>query len=79
MTIDTRGLSVEHWSRLTAASLTPYGLIPLLATDKDWKTWAHAVCALPDVSALGVPDPRSFSDWKEWGHLLNRQLALLGL
>lgn len=79
MPIDPRYLTIEHWSSLTAATLKPFGDIPVTTSEADWTTWARAVKNLPALASSSIPSPTGFTDWRLWGFRLNQALANLGL
>lgn len=74
---DPRGLTIKRWSALAAASLQQFGNVPNSTTIKDWMGWAQSVRSLPTISALNIPDPRGFEDWRLWAFRLNEGLLLL--
>lgn len=63
--IDPRYLSLPQWVDAVNLSLATYGPATVLQSD-DWVLWAHNVLSLPKISAFSPPDPRGFSDWREW-------------
>lgn len=75
--IDPRGMAVERWSALVAAPLQQFGSLPNSATLNDWMAWAQSVRNLPAISALGVPDPRTYTRWQDWAIRLNEALLQL--
>ena len=78
MPIDPRGMAIEHWSALTAASLLQYGDVPGSTTEDTWPAWAAAVKNLPALSARNVPSHKGYADWQSWALRLNEALRSLG-
>lgn len=79
MPYDPRGLSIERWSALTAASLKPYGDVPASTDEAHWQDWARAIKLLPTLAPRFVPSPIGFASWQDWAHRLNEALFGLGL
>lgn len=63
--VDPRGLEFLAWARLLAESLAQYN-VPSPVSEGLWQVWAANLLAVPAVEALGVPDPRAYSDWRLW-------------
>jgi len=78
MPIDPRGMAIEHWSALTAASMLPYGDVPRSTTEANWPSWATAVKNVPALSARNVPSPKGYADWQSWAFRLNEALRSIG-
>lgn len=76
--IDPRFTPIEQWSSLMAAALLQFGPVPRSTTEKEWRIWAQYVRSLPELSALGIPDPRQYTDWREWALRFNHTLFMGG-
>lgn len=79
MAYDPRGLTIEHWSALTAAALQPFGYVPRQTNEDGWKDWAAAVKTLPALAPRFVPGSTGFDDWRAWALRLNEAMRGLGL
>lgn len=79
MPYDPRGMAIERWSALTAASLQPYGDVPRQTDESGWKGWAAAVKNLPALAPRFVPGTTGFDDWRAWALRLNDAMRSLGL
>lgn len=52
------------WANFVTQQLLGYN-IPSPVTDQ-WKTWAQALFATPDINGRGCPDPSRYTDWRAW-------------
>lgn len=79
MSIDPRFLTVERWTAQTTPLLLQFGFLPSEATDSTWQRWAASARSLPGFGSLQIPDPRTYTDWREWAFMFNEKIGLLGL
>lgn len=80
MTIRPELITWERWSTFMQQDLARFGPgIPLGISDRHWQIWARAVVALPALAGVGAASPDGFTDWREWAHMLNESLRLLGV
>lgn len=79
MPYDPRGLTIERWSALTAASLKPFGDVPSQTSEQSLDQWAASVKNLPALTPRFVPSTKGFSNWQDWAQRLNESLRGLGL
>lgn len=79
MAIDPRGLSFELWAAQTAQLLAKYGPVGQVPALARWRDWARDLFYLPDIAALGIPQPDQFKTWQQWATVMNAQIALLGI
>lgn len=63
--IDPRHLSLPQWVDAVNLALATEGPTTVLKGD-DWAHWAYNAISLPKLSAFSPPDPRGFTDWREW-------------
>lgn len=62
---DPRGLTFAHWSSLLQEELAAYNA-PRPADEDTWRDWAVQIFALPELTNLGLADPRGYDDWRRW-------------
>jgi hypothetical protein len=75
--IDPRPLnSVTEWADLSTPDLLQFGPIPKMESDLHWVFWGMNVIQLPKIAAKQPPDPRFYSDWKEWVIRFNQAVLL---
>lgn len=79
MPIDPRGMDFAYWSARTSASIAGLGYVPTSAPEEKWRNFAHDIQSAPQLSALALPDPRDFPDWRDWAFRLNEALRAIGL
>lgn len=63
--IDPRHMTVTEWTdaiNLTLATLAP---VTTLQND-DWQQWAYNLISTPAISEFSPPNPRLFTEWREW-------------
>lgn len=62
---DPRDLEFNRWAAELALQ-DP--LVPLPPTESGWQTWAVNVLAYSGLTTLlNPPDPRYYTDWRDWG------------
>lgn len=64
--IDPRGLTAIQWCDSTALALSDLVTVPILSREEEWPMWAISVSSNTRISAFHPPDPRHFTDWREW-------------
>lgn len=74
--IDPRYMTAKEWCAQVAVTLSTYGKVPELLDESDWPTWAAIVITIPKVAATAPPDPRFFSDWRDWAFRFNQDFPL---
>lgn len=74
--IDPRGHTLQQWCDATALDLSGLITVPILQEDKDWERWAISVSSNTEISQYHPPDPRHFSDWREWASRFVQAVAL---
>lgn len=75
--IDPRFTSAPHWTAQTSFVLAPYGTIPVLRDEAEWRSWARYVVGLPAVAAVGAVHPEGYDTWQKWAVAFNSSLTLL--
>ena len=75
--IDPRFLTAPAWASQMTLGLSAYGAVPILRDEAGWRGWARQVVLLPEVAALGAPQPDQFADWRDWAVAFNLKAALL--
>lgn len=76
MIIDPRGLSVIEWTDFMTDELLGFSLPPRLDDPTTWQTWALSVCQSPRIAVFNPPNPRQFTDWREWADRFNQAVDL---
>jgi hypothetical protein len=66
MIIDPRHLNVVEWTDYMGDELTGYAAPPRLDDATQWRAWALIVVQAPAIAVSNPPDPRHFSDWRDW-------------
>lgn len=64
--IDPRGLTVTQWCDGSALELSSLINVPTLQHEGLWQEWATNVSSNTKISVFHPPDPRHFTDWREW-------------
>ena len=64
--VDPRGLSATQWCNFMAPVLAPFGPLPAVREDAEWRGWADAVCAMSGISKRTPPLPEFFDQWSDW-------------
>lgn len=75
--IDPRFMTAQNWTAQTSTVLLPFGFVPKLLSEDDWRSWASYVVNLPAVAALGPPRPEPYADWHSWARQFNQTVRLL--
>ena len=70
-------MEAPAWAAQMTTLLAPYGTIPKLLTEDEWRGWAAAVINLPALSALNAPRPEVYESWQDWGRAFNLVARLL--
>ena len=55
----------ETWATWTMFLTDTATLVPMPAS-VTWQAWGVAFLASPRMQAYRLPDPRAFTDWKQW-------------
>lgn len=76
MNVDPRGMTVEDWAETMILPLSKLILPPRLVPPMTWKDWANQLIQLPEILALGPPQPDKYQDWREWAFQFNQVVAL---
>lgn len=72
MSIDPRFLSVIEWSEFTTPLLVTRAAVPRLLDPEKWREWALTVLQSPKIAQYNPPDPRIFTDWRDWAYRFNQ-------
>lgn len=64
--IDPRGLTATQWCDFTALDLGSLFTVPVLKDESEWQRWAITVSSNSEITPFHPPDPRHFTDWREW-------------
>jgi hypothetical protein len=63
--IDPRYLTAQQWTDAVNLTLATAAPLPRMRGN-DWQSWALGVLAVPSIAGLYPPDPRGFTDWRNW-------------
>ena len=77
--IDPRFMNARSWAAQTGNILEPYGNIPVLVNDEDWKQWAADITLLPAIANLLPARPEGFLRWEDWANAFNETVLLLDI
>jgi hypothetical protein len=61
---DPRFMPWAKWCALMAELFAPnqLGTVP----EEQWKEWAAGMVGIGYFTESGIPDPRGFSEWRDW-------------
>lgn len=62
------GMSASDWCNQMTLDLCPYGVLPLVMSDEQWRPWASQVITLPGLASLAPPSHEDFEDWERWAY-----------
>ena len=68
ITYDPRGQTWDSWVRLMDElfSANQLGTVP----EEKWRDWAAGMNGIGYFVESGIPDPRSYTDWRIWAQNL---------
>jgi len=72
--VDPYTTPFERWAAELCEQLASYNP-PYPGPEAAWVSWAEQLSALPALSTLATPLPRSFSSWRVWGAALMQVAA----
>jgi hypothetical protein len=64
--------SAIEWADMTTPAILRFGQIPKLMREEDWPNWAFLIVQLQPLEARRLPDPRTYTDWREWAIRFNQ-------
>lgn len=59
-------IGLRDWTDQVVLDLNVYGAIEKLEDESKWQEWAVVFCTMPGISQKNPPDPKGFTDWREW-------------
>jgi len=64
VTYDPRGMNWDQYCKLMEELFAPnqLGHVP----EEKWKEWANGLNGIGYFVESGIPDPRNYSDWRDW-------------
>ena len=68
-------IGLRDWADQVVLDLRKYGALPQLDDEENWQEWAVMFCAISGISQQNPPDPRYFSDWREWASRFAQVMA----
>jgi len=74
--VDPRYMSVSEWCEFTTPLLVKLAAVPRLLVADQWREWALTVLQAPAIAEYNPPDPRIFSDWRDWAYRFNQAVPL---
>jgi hypothetical protein len=70
--IDPYGWEVVEWVDRMTPSLEPFGDVPELLAEGEWRDWARSIIQNTQIARCQPPDPGLFNDWREWACRFNQ-------
>lgn len=64
----------DLWASVLTEQLASYN-VPNPWTEDLWAAWAVRVVEVEAVAELGVADPRTFANWRDWGLALSQAVT----
>lgn len=64
--IDPRFIALSDWAAQMSIDLEGFGTVPRLDNPDNWQDWAQRVISANPGLQFAAPDPRDFTDWREW-------------
>jgi hypothetical protein len=61
-----------EWADLSTPELLRFGPIPKMDGSFDWVNWGVRLIQLPSLATKQPPDPRYFTEWKDWATRFNQ-------
>lgn len=62
-------MTVTEWADQMNETVSQYGDVAKLLDPKDWQFWALSVILSNEQWEAVIPNPYSFTDWREWAEL----------
>ena len=73
---DPRNLSWDEWCSYMAELFAPQQLGTV--TEDKWVDWAIGMIGIGYFTNSGVPDPRGFTDWRDWAERMVGVMTIKG-
>lgn len=70
--IQPDGLTLTEWCDYTADNLWQLGPVPKLAREDEWQDWAATVLGTGTLRDINLPNPYTFTDWRDWADRFNQ-------
>lgn len=75
-TVDPRVVSGPvEWADVMYVTLEQYGVPSQLDDPERWQDWATGLLSFSRFGTVGIPDPRGFSDWRDWAERFNQSVG----
>ena len=71
-TINPWGMTAKDWTDAVNQTLDKYGAMMKVVTDEDWRDWALNVTNNYPLSAVVLPNPYDFDDWRSYAQRFNQ-------
>lgn len=62
-------MTVIEWADQMTNEVSQYGDIIKLENPEDWQSWALSVILSNEQWEAVIPNPFSYTDWREWAEL----------
>lgn len=69
--IDPRFIELPDWAAQMTFDLETFGPVPRLENPDNWQDWAERLINASPALQFSVPDPRAFTDWRDWAARFN--------
>ena len=68
ITYDPRYMTWDQYSKLMAEKFAPnqLGTVP----EEHWRDWVSGMNGIGYFVESGIPDPRGYSDWRQWAEAM---------
>lgn len=76
MIIDPTDMNLNSWTDQMTYLVDKE--TPVMRADGNWREWATNLMNTPNFRGQSIPDPASFSDWREWGERFFETVELDG-
>jgi len=63
-----------RWAGSLAEELASYN-VPNPGAEDLWVQWAETFCAIPELSEVGLAEPRGFRTWQDWATFTSQVLT----
>ena len=68
-------MGLRDWADQVNMDLSTYGVLMRLDDETKWQEWGQQFCVISGLSQKNVPDPFSYTDWREWAERFVQTIA----
>lgn len=69
MIVIPNNMTVTEWADQMSETVSQYGDVWKLTNPEDWQSWALSVILSNEQWEAVIPNPFSYTDWREWAEL----------